>query len=89
MNTYTNFNTPPIITLNDNKGKVLKTLVDNEALKERLASMNLGARELFTFKTSDGTELNGWMVKPARFRPDKEIPRRHVPIQRPRLTDGD
>ena len=74
MNTYTNFNTPPVITLNDNKGKVLKTLVDNAALKERLASMNLGQRELFTFKTSDGTELNGWMVKPADFDPTKKYP---------------
>ena len=75
MNTYSNLNTPPVITLNDNKGKVLTTLVDNEALKEELAALNLGKRELFTFRTSDGgTELNGWMVKPADFDPAKKYP---------------
>ena len=75
MNTYNNLNTPPVITLNDNKGKVLTTLVDNEALKEELAALNLGKRELFTFRTSDGgTELNGWIMKPADFTPAKKYP---------------
>ena len=74
MNTYSNLDTPPVITLNDNKGKVLKTLVDNAQLKAKLDNMNLGKRELFSFKTTDGVELNGWMVKPADFDPAKKYP---------------
>ena len=31
-------------------------------------------KEFFTFKTSDGVELNGWMVKPADFDANKKYP---------------
>ena len=74
MNTYTNLDTPPLITLHDNKGKLLTTLVDNQALKDRLAALNLGNRELFTFRTSDGTTLTGWMVQPADFAASRKYP---------------
>ena len=31
-------------------------------------------RELFSFQTSDGTTLNGWIMKPADFTPAKKYP---------------
>lgn len=74
LNTYSNLDTPPVYTLHDNKGKVLKTLLDNQNLKTTLEQANFGKRELFTFKTSEGVELNGWMVKPANFDPAKKYP---------------
>ena len=74
MNTYSNLNTPPVVTLRDNNGKVLKTLVDNNELKTLLASRAVGIKELFTFETSEGTELNGWMVKPANFDASRKYP---------------
>lgn len=74
MNTFSDLNTPPIVTLNDTSGKIIKTLIDNSNLKERLRNKNLGTRELFAFQTPDGTELNGWMVKPALFDADKQYP---------------
>ena len=36
INTFSNATTPPVITTNDNTGKVLATLVDNKALKAKL-----------------------------------------------------
>ena len=74
INTFSNINTPPLITINDNTGKELITLVDNQRLKDKVASMTLPSKEFFTFKTSEGVELNGWMIKPANFDPNKKYP---------------
>lgn len=74
INTYSNITTPPVITLNDNKGKELEVLVSNDKLKQKLAQIALPSKEFFTFKTSKGTELNGWMMKPADFDPSKKYP---------------
>ena len=74
INTYSNINTPPLITINDNTGKELITLVDNQRLMDKVASMTLPSKEFFSFKTSEGVELNGWMIKPANFDPSKKYP---------------
>ena len=62
------------LTLCDQKGRVLKTLVDNQELRERLDNYELGQRELFTLTTADGITLNGWMVKPRDFNPARRYP---------------
>lgn len=74
INNYTNLTTPTIITLNDNNGKVMKTLVDNKELAAQLAQDNLPKKEFFSFKTAQGVELNGWMMLPTGFSPDKKYP---------------
>lgn len=74
MNTYSSVDTPPVITLNDNDGKVLNTLLDNSELKQKLAPYSVPVKEFFTFKTSEGTELNGWMIKPAGFSTTRKYP---------------
>lgn len=74
INTFDNLTTPHIVTTNDNNGKVLKTLVDNKKLNERLAGMTLPQKEFFTFNTSDGVSINGWMIKPHNFDNNKKYP---------------
>mgnify|MGYP002623012432 FL=1 len=74
LNVYSNLQTPPVTSLCDNSGHTLKTLIDNHELQERLASKELGTKEFFTFRTSNGTELNGFMVKPRDFTPSKAYP---------------
>ncbi|MCH5308134.1 MAG: S9 family peptidase [Prevotella sp.] len=74
LHTWSDLQTPPEITLCNNKGKTLRVMVDNKALKEKLADYELGSRELFTLTTSEGVELNGWMVKPANFDASKQYP---------------
>ena len=74
INTFTNLTTPQIITINDNTGKTLTTQVDNKRLVDKVSKLNLVSKEFFTFTTSDGVELNGWMMKPANFDPNKKYP---------------
>lgn len=74
INTYSSISTPTRITINNNQGKELKTLMDNAALKEKVARLNMPIKEFFTFTTSDGVKLNGWMMKPANFSPNKKYP---------------
>ena len=74
INTFTNVETPNLVTLHDQTGKLLRTLEDNSALKNQLKEYNLSKKEFFTFKTSEGIELNGWMLKPANFDQAKKYP---------------
>lgn len=74
MNRYTSLDTPTVITLNDNTGKRLATLVDNARLKALLAEYDVPRKEFFTFRTGEGTELNGWMMKPTDFSEARKYP---------------
>lgn len=74
MNTWSDANNPYVCTICDNTGKTLRTLVDNQKLKETLATKELGTKEFFTFTTGEGVQLNGYMVKPADFNPSKKYP---------------
>lgn len=74
INTWSNLDNPNVYTLNSNTGKVLATLIDNKELKTKMAGYELGTRELFSFTTSEGVKLNGWMIKPAGFDAKKKYP---------------
>lgn len=74
MNKYSSFKEPLEITLKDNRGTTLHTLVDNAKLKKELANYNLPTKEMFKFTTDNGDELNGWMMKPTNFDPNHKYP---------------
>lgn len=74
INTFSNYQTPTLITINDKNGKELSTMLDNKELKSKLANLRLPKKEFFTFRTTEGTELNGWMMKPADFDSSKKYP---------------
>ena len=74
INIWSDLNNPPVYTLNDSRGRILHTMIDNKALKEKYQSYGLGTKEFFSFTTSEGVKLNGWMVKPADFSPSKRYP---------------
>ena len=74
INTWSDINTPSVCAIHTNKGKKVETLVDNKTLSDQLKNYQLGTRELFTMTTSEGVTLNGWMVKPADFTPQKQYP---------------
>lgn len=74
LNKYSNLNTPYLYSIYSAAGKQLKVLEDNSALKSQLASANLSTPDLFTFKTGDGVELYGWMLKPKSFDQSKKYP---------------
>ena len=74
ISNYTNANSPLMVRLFDASGKLVKTLEDNAELKERLQGFAMSEREFFSFPTVDGTSLNGYMIKPADFDPNKQYP---------------
>ena len=74
MNVYSNASTPYITTLCNQKGKAIKTLIDNKSVKEEVDKANPSKKEFFQFKTSEGVVLNGWMIKPANFDASKKYP---------------
>ena len=71
---WSDANTPPVYTLCNNQGKTLLTLIDNKKLAQKYASYDMGQKEFFTFTTSEGVKLYGYMVKPADFNAQKKYP---------------
>ncbi len=72
--TFSNVATPPAtewVTLPDHKAMYGKDLV-NEAVAR--TSGKPSPVEFFKVKTVDGTEMDGWMVKPKNFDPSKKYP---------------
>jgi dipeptidyl-peptidase-4 len=74
ISTYSDANTPPVYELNSIDGKTVKVLEDNAALKSKMKNYNLSTKQFFKFKTSEGVELNGWMLKPQNFDSTKKYP---------------
>ncbi|MBK5194895.1 MAG: S9 family peptidase [Proteiniphilum sp.] len=67
--------TPTVSTLHDANGKELRMLEDNSELRATLAATQLPQREFITLPAADGTtQLNGWILKPASFNPNKKYP---------------
>jgi dipeptidyl-peptidase 4 len=74
INTFTNAETPNLVTISDQTGKLIRTIEDNAALKNLLKEYTVSKKEFFSFKTSEGVELNGWILKPDNFNPNKKYP---------------
>ena len=72
--TFSDMHTPYECDVFNIKGKRLRSVVDNAALKEKLSRLDTPQKEFFSFTTSEGVSLNGWMVKPADFSPEKKYP---------------
>lgn len=74
VNTWSDANTPYTFTVCNRSGKTLSTRVDNKELKEKIQRYGWTKKEMFSFTTSEGVRLDGWMVKPANFDPSKKYP---------------
>ena len=74
INSYTNLTTPNLVTLHDIKGKQIMVLEDNRALLDMVSGYKIPQKEFFSFKTSEGVELNGYMIKPLNFKSDTKYP---------------
>lgn len=71
---FSNVTTPNISTLHTSDGKLVRVLQDNAAAKRRVENGEVPVKELFTFKTSEGVALNGYIIKPLDFDPSKKYP---------------
>ncbi|MDQ6609055.1 MAG: S9 family peptidase [Bacteroidota bacterium] len=78
---YSDINTPQTVTLYDlqnNHGVITasknKVAGENTKLKSVLAEYDLGRAEFMRVPNSKGDTLNGWMLKPTTFDPNKKYP---------------
>jgi dipeptidyl-peptidase-4 len=74
-------NTPQVVTLNDiviNNDEISlkqeKTVSESSKLKTKLDEYAIGKAEFIRVPNSKGDTLNGWMLKPAGFDPNKKYP---------------
>jgi len=74
INTWSDYNTPYLVSVLDNKGKQIATLVDNKELVAKIKKYGWREKEAFSFTTSEGVSLDGWMIKPADFSASKKYP---------------
>ncbi len=74
INTWSDAQTPPVVTVNDNNGKQLRVLEDNNALQAVLKTVRLPKREFITLNAADGTPLNAYLMKPTNFDATKKYP---------------
>ena len=75
INYYSSSKVPNYITVHDNKtGEQIRFLQDNTVLKNSVTALNISQKEFFSFKTSSGVKLNGYMIKPAGFDSSKKYP---------------
>ena len=74
ISTWSDLNTPPVVNVCDNSGRILRTIHDNADLRKRVADEGFAKREIFSFKTSDGTTLYGWIVKPSNIDNGRKYP---------------
>jgi len=75
IHTYTTFTKVPvtdIVRLPQHAN--VRTLVDNKELQERLGKLKPCQSEFFRVDIGDGVELDGWMIKPPDFDPQKRYP---------------
>jgi dipeptidyl-peptidase-4 len=78
---YSNINTPQTVTLYDLQKKAgnitavkNKVVNENTKLKATIAQYAMGKSEFIRVPNSKGDTLNGWMLKPANFDPNKKYP---------------
>ena len=74
INNFSDANSAPYISLNDNSGKLIRVLEDNEKLNATMSEYQISNKEFFSFETSEKVNLNGWMIKPNNFDENKKYP---------------
>ncbi len=85
INSHSNATTPPSYSLyttaannrlkdaNSAQSLMLKTVVENAALLDKLEDYSISFKEYSTLEVN-GNQLNMWMIKPADFDPSKKYP---------------
>lgn len=75
INYYDASGVPSVVTVNNNKGEILRTLEDNSTLNTILSGYALSEKEFLQIPAArEGIMLNAWMIKPPDFDPSKKYP---------------
>lgn len=76
IDNYSNVNQPTRVELRTSKngGETIEVFADNQSTHDYLEKYAYAPRELFSFTTSDGQELDGFYIRPPDFDPEKSYP---------------
>jgi len=81
INTWSDANTPPVITVNQASGKQVRMLEDNHKLLEKTQKYNLSEQFFFKIESPEFTmpdgkqvDLNAWAIYPPDFDTTKQYP---------------
>jgi dipeptidyl-peptidase-4 len=75
IHNYSTFGTPPaidIVKLPDHAR--VRSLIDNQPLRDRLSKLKPTPAEFFRVDIGEGVKLDGWMIKPPDFDAQKHYP---------------
>ena len=65
---------PPVFYLRNADGRIVRTLEDNAALKNKMKEYQLGEIKLTEVEGADGVKLNAWTITPPDFDERKQYP---------------
>jgi dipeptidyl-peptidase 4 len=72
---YSTFNRVPVTdVVRLPQHSVVRTLIDNHEVQDRLAKLKQTPTEFFKVDIGEGVQLDGWMIKPPDFDPQKRYP---------------
>lgn len=71
---WSNANTPPVVSICDRNDDTLRVLTKNDRVRKLRQEYGFVAKEFIQFPLSDGTLLNGWMLRPATLDSLKKYP---------------
>ncbi|THH39358.1 S9 family peptidase [Neolewinella litorea] len=72
--TNSTINQPARVVVVDESGTEIREIVSNQELARKIQDYGYQPAEFFTFTTEEGTELNGYMIKPGNFSSNVEHP---------------
>lgn len=74
IDVYSTANSAPVTTLYESKGKAIRTLEDNADLQRKMDDYGAVRKQFGTLTTSNGTELNYYVILPEQYDPRKKYP---------------
>lgn len=74
IDSYSDTNTPSQVDLRDRNGELLIVLAGQQQVASHLEEYEYAGKELFSFTTSDGQKIDGYLIRPMDFDPGKSYP---------------
>ncbi|MDQ2854692.1 MAG: S9 family peptidase [Acidobacteriota bacterium] len=75
LHTYSTFTRVPLTNvISLPQHNVVRTLIDNHEVQDRLAKLQQTPSEFFKVDIGEGVQLDGWIIKPPGFDPQKRYP---------------
>ncbi len=74
LDTWSTANRPPVYAIYKENGKLVEVFQDNQRVVDNMEAYNFSGVEFIEVPTEDDILLNGFMIKPPDFNPDKRYP---------------